>query len=302
MNDKKFNNGENNNYYNKNITKIFLVILVLTSLYLIFSSPVFSIEKEKSEEQISQWIEHLREPDWRVRDIAVINLDRLPEEQKSDIVKTSLINLLEEELSGKYDNPPGEGPAEYFSDLLDAVANLRDPRSIPSLLKNIGSSRSSIHALAAIGEPAVDPILKRLSDSTEYGYIGVKEPLLDILGEMLKPKEEGYMPGGKLREKIKQSIIKALEDSKYPTDKKIEWYEDRSMVFANVRKAAVRALGNLGDADVIPIIEKVAQEDPYFLDLSKKNNYTGPEKRYIVREEATKVLEQLERKVKEDTK
>jgi len=79
-NDKKLNNGENNNDYNKKITKNFLVILVLTSLYLIFDSPVFSIEKEKSEEQISQWIQQLRDSDWRIRDIALINLDRLPEE------------------------------------------------------------------------------------------------------------------------------------------------------------------------------------------------------------------------------
>jgi len=72
---------------------------------------------------------------------------------------------------------------------------------------------------------------------------------------------------------------------------------------ASVRRNIITALGYLaetGDKEVIPIIESLAEEDPYYLDMSKKKNYAGPMKRYTVREEASKILERL--KEKEPTK
>lgn len=66
-----------------------------------------------------------------------------------------------------------------------------------------------------------------------------------------------------------------------------------------IAAANCRALGYLvetGDADMLPTIKALAQEDPYLLDLSKKKDYTGPQKKYLVREEARKVLEGLKAK------
>lgn len=283
----------------KETAKIFLVIGILTLLSWTFNSSVFS--KQESEEQINQWIEQLNAEDWRTRSIAVSHLDHLKENQKTEKVKNSLINLLRKEIIIEKDGKEyirtaiksqgeGEGFMEYIGLLLDAVANLRDVRTIPIFVEYTSWGR---RMLPEIGEPAVEPLIEKLNNS-------MNAVTAFTLGEMVKPKDKGYVAKGKTREKIKQSLIKALEKSKHPTDKKIEWYEHRAMKFAVIRRAVVHALGNFGDADVIPRIKKIAKEDPYFQDFTKKKNYKGPKKRYMVREEAERVLKQLEANKKEE--
>ncbi len=124
-----------------------------------------------------------------------------------------------------------------------------------------------------------------------------------ILGEISKPEKEGYVASENVRRKIKQGLIDSLKDNEHPKNKITYWneYDNEVLASMRVRFWVVHALGNIGDEDVIPIIKKVANEDPYFQDFSKKENYTGPKKRYIVREEAQKVLERLKKegKIKE---
>jgi len=100
-----------------------------------------------------------------------------------------------------------------------------------------------------------------------------------------------------MKDKIKKAFLDELKDplNKNP-DIGIDWYEHRASERASVRRSILQGLGYLalsGDNDVLFLIKSAAEEDPYYLDMSKKTNYTGPKKRYMVREEAQKILDSL---------
>ncbi len=101
---------------------------------------------------------------------------------------------------------------------------------------------------------------------------------ISVLDEMMKPKQEGYVASGGVRSKIKKALIQAIS-------KKNQY----------VRQGSVRALGNSEDADVIPILEKIAKSDREHFE--KKDRTTGKmTTRYPVREEAEKALSKLKQK------
>ena len=129
--------------------------------------------------------------------------------------------------------------------------------------------------LVNFGDDAVEPILDVLRKTTNpFG----KSNAISVLGEMLKPKKEGYIASGQIRNKIK----KALEQFVYDEND-------------GVRQGAVRALGDSEDADVIPILKKVATSDPKHFE--KKDHATGKmTTRYPVREEAEKALSKIKEK------
>ncbi len=105
------------------------------------------------------------------------------------------------------------------------------------------------------------------------------------------------MVSGETKKKIKQELIKELNNVRNRNpEQSIPWYEIRARERADVRRNIVTALGYLaesGDKEVVPIIESLAKDDPFFLDMSRKKDYKGPVKKYLVREEAEKILEKL---------
>ena len=75
--------------------------------------------------------------------------------------------------------------------------------------------------------------------------------------------------------------------------------EIRAKERANIRGNILKGLGHLaksGDSSVIPLIRSAAEDDPYSIDMSKKTNFKGPQKRYTVREEAQKILKEVDAK------
>jgi hypothetical protein len=146
--------------------------------------------------------------------------------------------------------------------------------------------------LVQFGDKGVDAILKKLDSATNCSeeFASVR-----FLADVLQIKKQGYVAQGVTREKIKKMIIKVLDKSKQP-DESVEWFEKRARECANVRVEIAIALGYLaetGDNEALPIIKTLAEKDPYFIDLSKKKDYKGPNKKYIVREEAQKIFERL---------
>ncbi len=160
-------------------------------------------------------------------------------------------------------------------------------------MEYLGGGTAVARSLHNIGESAIDPLIKKLHDQV----VGYRSSAAYALGLFLKPDGGEYIAKDEIREKIKHALIKELKNprNKNP-EKNIEWYEVRAEERAEVRLNIVRGLGYLavtGDNEVIPMIKSAAEEDPYFLDMSKKKNYQGPQKRYSVREEAQKILEKL---------
>jgi hypothetical protein len=235
--------------------------------------------------------------DWRARREVAWELHLIPNDVKSDEVRKALIDELMREYeklkAGKMrecrDSIDCDDEVQYYSWLFDIVADMKDDRAFP-FFKNLGSSI----ALLKYGDKGIEEILKNI----ESKNCGEADADLYCLEKAVEPKEAGYIAKGAVREKIKQKLIKSLNKYKHP-EKGIEWYEVRTRECAGARLQIVRALGHLaetGDAGVLPTIKTLAQEDPYFLDLSKKKDYTGPQKKYLVREEAQKVLEGLKAK------
>ena len=129
--------------------------------------------------------------------------------------------------------------------------------------------------LVNFGDDAVEPVITALK-STENP--SGKMNALFVLDEMLKPKKEGYVASGEMRNKIKKALIQATLD------------KDR-----HVKSVSVKALGNSEDDDVIPILESITKNDPdHFFD---KDISTGRKiTRYPVREEAEEALKKIKEK------
>ncbi len=209
-------------------------------------------------------------------------------EYRTPEVREALYQLL---IDSK-DDPDFCDPHECreYHDLLSIMGSIQETRAIPYLTTRLGQGFAQ-RSMALMGEPALEVVLELWDKSGKasswkedysWGVVGV-------LYEMVKEKEdeEDYKPKGESRKKIKKILIKALNNKDGVT-----------------RIVAVRGLGEMasqGDTDVIPLIKKTAKEDPYFKDFSKDPHFRL-KKRYIVREEAEKVLEKLKKEGKIDEK
>ena len=60
-----------------------------------------------------------------------------------------------------------EDQTEYYADLVAAVSSLNDPRAINTLVGAVLTGDMASSALAAFGDPAVDPLILQLSTTTE---------------------------------------------------------------------------------------------------------------------------------------
>lgn len=279
------------------IFRLFLIILILVMSKSLFSFSYQNKFENNEDENIRNELilETLRNGNMEERYSALVDINKnIKKYPLTDLIINEILCIAEREYKRKESVSMGELGEEYSSELIIALGNTQDSRAVVYLMENLGGGTLVARNLIKIGEPAIDPLIEKLHDK----LIGFRISAAYALGEFLKQKEEKYVAKGEIKNKIKKALINELEKDRNKNPRKgIEWYEIRAKECASVRLAIVRALGYLaerGDTEVLPIIESIAKEDPYFLDLSKKKNYTGPEKRFIVREEATKVLEQLE--------
>ncbi len=276
------------------LVKRCLLVFSLSLIFVLLNKSGFSqdiLEKEEMEH-----LEKMKSSDWQQRATGLSYFTKFGMIQDEDPgLSSSLKNkymdnqrvideiyeLADYEIA--HDTPPGEPYAEYQCQLFFVLGNLNSERSIPYLLNHkrgcVGASRK----LKNLGEPVVEPALKDLRENYPGRNVGTTE----ILVQLLKAKNPKYPLCKASKEKIKKALI---ECSKSGSD--------------SVRIRAARGLGELalqGYTDVIPIIKKLAKEDPYFEDLSKRKNRIGPKIRYRVREHAQKVLDKLKKegKIKE---
>jgi len=220
----------------------------------------------------------------------------LPESMKTDTVKKVLIDELEKEFDriqkGDFEkclNCDDGGEQGYYSWLFDAVSDMKDDRAFP-LFVRIGSPT----ALVKYGDKGVRAILEILKTKSTCN---AKSASIEALVKVLAPNKEGYVAQGAIREQTKKALMKTLEESKHP-DKKIEWHEYRARECANVRIYIVRAAGYLAeseDVEILPIIESLAKNDPYYWIPGGKRDEESNRK-YDVRDEAQKVLDGLKAK------
>jgi HEAT repeat protein len=143
-----------------------------------------------------------------------------------------------------------------------------------SLLNLVLKSCWDPKALVNFGNDAVDPVINVLKSSRSS--VG-KIVAMEVLGEMLTPKETGYVASGDTRSRIKDILIQTTKDS--------DQY---------VRSSAIKALGQSEDKDIIPLLEDIAKNDPYCFE--EKDPSGKKVTRCPVRSDAQKVIEQIKGK------
>ena len=264
-------------------------LVIIFTIWVSFMGIAFAQTNRKVQEAVS----YLESPNWKYRYKGILlfnsNLELLDNEE----AKEAIINLLVKE--GKHidlkgggiwgdeivadtdkDEDIGEGQANYLYELSKIAVKSKDNRVIRSLVK-VGF----IEEVSVFGSDAIEDVLQEL----ETENITRQNRAIVALTNIITSKSGGDIPNQDIKNKVKKKVLKKI-DNKF------------------LKMSIVYFLGELafcGDKDVVPIIEKMANEDPYFQDFSKKKNYTGPKIRYPVREEAQKVLGKLKKegKIKE---
>jgi HEAT repeat protein len=269
--------------------------LFILCAIMMFASIGHAQKLTLSSAQVPELIRQLDDSDWKNRMDAFYRLIRLghtdemhgltyalPSEltnllktvpEQSDEIKLALIKLLERENSfskahvKEYQRtgiPLGEGYGEYYGDLIGAVTSLKDMSSLSALLDSITTGNMVTSTLAELGAAALDPVIEKLNSDNLH----VRQAATIVLTQMLELQKVSDPAS---RAKIKRAFIKAASD------------ED-----PYVRMSALDGFAALGDKDVIPIVEKLAIEDPY-----EASAHGGEKGYYLVRKRAEEVLQRL---------
>jgi hypothetical protein len=200
---------------------------------------------------------------WKIAGALESLFRRLPD--REDEVRRGLIGLLERETAlGRTSRDLPEEYHNYRGDLIGAVAGLRDRRAIEVLAENIGTGNMATRGLAALGRPAVDPILLRMTARNVITRNGA----VRALSQLLEANPRGQMERQAL-ERITDALVVAAGDS-----------------VPAVRLSAVAGLSQLPGERVTAVLRGLAEEDPYKL---PRVDSTGPVE-YPVREEARRAL------------
>lgn len=278
--------------------KKLLAIGIICFLSIIQSSTLAQ-EQTKVDPDLDKKIEEnnlkLQSPDFWERYSALYFFIQLKKEELPQKVVERAIELFmkEIELRKKFDEfaeKPGmiedKVPKEllyinseeygmYWVYLCRIVGKSGDLRVLPLLVDYHLDSPMVI----GFGELAVEPVINVLKTSDNALK---RASAISVLKDFLKDKEEGYVARGEAREKIKKVLIDVVSDKD-----------------TNVRGAVVWALGESGDKDFIPVLEKVAESDPYFMErdpILGVDKDVPPGKKvtvYPVRNAAKKALEKL---------
>jgi len=167
-----------------------------------------------------------------------------------------------------------EEAVNYMAHLGSIAGKLKNHRTIPVLVDGLPCSDYE-EALAKIGGPAVDSLVKSFTNESTPLF---REAILTIFKKMadLNTLTE------KDKEKVKRVILKACQAKE-----------------GGVRGKAIRVLANYGGEDDISLLTSLLENDAAFYEV---NTASGPwtgygkYKRYIVREEAQKTLEKINKR------
>jgi len=240
-------------------------------------------------EAINQYIAEFNSAGWEARSRAFYELLKLGSGDRSyvarpvqdimeraspaeaDRLKLALIKLLEKEnevvegykrTGGHF----GEDYSNYYGDVIAAVTNLKDPRSMNAMLGALDTGGMAIRTLASFAPASLNPLLERLRDEDTTTRMFA----LDAICEMLEPVNYDRVKAR--RPEIKQAFLRAVRDPD-----------------PNVRSVGARGLGLLGDPDAIPVLKELAERDPAYL----AGEADGGKDLYIVRPEAKKALTEI---------
>lgn len=268
-------------------------------LVVLIGTVTFIVNGIASGKTAKDYIEDLRSKDERVVNGALEYLGETEESYDETLVPCLIEALLHDK------------NATVRRYAANSLAPRRDNKVIPALIEALKDKNEKVRSRAsgAIGysaryvsrekaKVAIPALIKALKDNDKGVRIDASRALGNIGDKAVIPELiETFKDNDKY---VRSSVVLALG---YIGDKSavpvlIEALKDKE---GNVRKWAVNALGKIEDPSTIPDIEKLAVEDPYTeeIDAGTRGGKKGEKiKIYPVREEAEKVLKQLEAKKK----
>jgi len=271
------------------IVNILLSILILTQpikgLTLAQTADRSSLKSQIEDNYI-----RLKSEDFEKRYKAVYFFSKLKKEEIPEEIFKAIIDLFKKEVDrekikeeffrrgGVAENLPkdiayinSEEYGMYHGYLCNLVGKTGDKNLLPLLVEYCLRKEVLIN----FGDLGVDSVINVLKTSNNPDR---KVSAIRVLGEMLKPKETGYVASAETRNRIEEALIQTTKDS------------DRY-----IRSAAVSALGDSGNKSVIPILEDIAKNDPYHFERKDKTS-EKVETIYPVRERAEEALQKLKAK------
>lgn len=144
---------------------------------------------------------------------------------------------------------------------------LKDARAVNAMVGAMTTGNAATCGLASFGRVALEPVLVKLNSADRRTRL----PAVIVLSEMLDPSNIGKVSDPVSKAKIKEALVKAAAN------------EDPF-----VRIGAIDGLSRLPDPDVIPLLEKLAQEDPY-----ESSMHGGDKGHFPARNEAKRALATL---------
>ncbi len=253
---------------------------IFTALILMMPKLSFSVSPDELATK-------LLNRDIQTRQEAVSELIRLQHKDKKKfdklirnaLIKDALVDFYGTELTTKDERlkDTEKDWGEYYLHITRLVKHTKDPRFIPLYLKEMTGNSEANEALAELGEFSVAPLLEKLDNGNDRE----RRSSAFTFALMLKLKNCVYPLSAKSKIKIKEALIKSSSD-----------------VSGHVRFSVVMALGKLDDISIVPLLEKIAKEDPY---SRKKADGSVV---YPVRERAEEALKKLKKegKIKEKIK
>jgi len=217
-------------------------------------------------------------------------------EELSREVMDQVIKLFHKEIEGrkKYNELAGKErlPTEllymnseefidYFAFLCETVGKSRDERILPLLVEYCSNTK----VLLNFGESAIRLILNVLKTSRDPAR---RLGAVLVLRDILEDKKNEYSVSTETRSRIELALVDCAVSDKAHF----------------VRASAIRGLGNLGDKNLIPILQKIAQSDQFHYEtkavagIDKDAALGTPITRYPVRLAAQEALKRLREREK----
>jgi len=269
---------------------LFIFIGIACLIFILQSNCIAKAQEVSNtdfKKEIDDNYQKLLSVDFKERDRAVFFLNSLKKEELNEKIYKVAVDLLKMETERRkevYEFARKGGVAEnlpkdivyanserfgmYYVYLCELTGKSGDKRLLPLLVEHCLGRK----VLLYFGDAAVEAVIEVLKTSDIRAR---KRSAIFVLAEMLKPKKEGYVASGEVKNKIKKVLIQATSEN------------DR-----HIRQVSVRALGESGDKDVIPILEKIAKSDPF---LVRKKDAKGNvlKEYYLIRKEARKALKKI---------
>lgn len=223
-------------------------------------------------------------------------------------LKEICYRIIRNHINGKADVDTREDDeGHYAGSVSNLAAAINDKEFLPYFLRCIPGD-SSVRAIAKQGDEAINELINMANntDLSEMRKISIIHSMRDIVNY----KKNGYAISSETIKKIYDKAIQLYENTPYSlvpvskeSDEKLRRRMERQSA---VKENILWLLADIGDKDVIPFIKEVSKNDKYYRMATKKNiryfRMTEEERKRYVQQHAKEIVAEASAGVKKQEK